>query len=158
MASAFLIDFDQLDLSRTVVSKEQVLKVLKQRGTFEMVDGLLHFDVSSDIVVGFKEIVAGDWWTGDHIPGRPLFPGVLMIEAAAQICTYDFMARSEDKDVFVGFGGLNNTRFRRTVEPGCRLVMAGKLMRSRSRMFTYQAQGFVDQQLVFEAEIMGVVV
>ena len=87
-----------------------------------------------------------------------MFPGVLMIEAAAQICTYDFMARSEDKDVFVGFGGLNNTRFRRTVEPGCRLVMAGKLMRSRSRMFTYQAQGFVDQQLVFEAEIMGVVV
>lgn len=158
MASAPLIDFDKLDLSKTVVTKAQALEVLQQRGTFEMVDGLLHFEPGSELVVGYKDVRSDDWWAADHIPGRPLFPGVLMIEAAAQICTFDFMHRSEDRNVFVGFGGLNNARFRRTVEPDCRLIFAGKLLRSRSTMFTYQAQGFVDQKLVFEAEIMGVVV
>lgn len=158
MASEPLIDFETLDLSKTVVTKAEVLKVLQQRGRFEMVDGLLYFDTEGDLVVGYKDIVAGDWWTTDHIPGRPLFPGVLMIEASAQVCTFDFMHRTEHKDIFVGFGGVNNTRFRATVEPGCRLVIAGQLQRIRSRMFTYQAQGFVDQKMVFESEILGVVV
>ncbi len=158
MASEPLIDFENLDLSKTVVTKEGVLAVLQQRGRFEMVDGLLHFDPAGDLVVGYKEILADDWWTTDHIPGRPLFPGVLMIEAAAQICTFDFMHRTDNKDIFVGFGGVNNTRFRATVEPGCRLLIAGKLQRIRSRMFTYAAQGFVDRKMVFESEVLGVVV
>ena len=158
MAAEPLIDFDQLDLSKTVVTKAQALEVLKQRGTFEMVDGLLHFEPGSDLVVGYKDIKSDDWWATDHIPGRPLFPGVLMIEAAAQICTFDFMHRDVSKDVFVGFGGLNGARFRRTVEPDCRMIFAGALKRCRSNMFTYNTQGFVDRKLVFEAEIMGVVV
>lgn len=158
MASQPLIDFDTFDLSKTVVQKAEVLEVLQQRGRFEMVDGLLHFDTSGDIVVGYKDVRKDDWWASDHIPGRPLFPGVMMIEASAQICTFDFMHRSEKKDIFVGFGGINNTRFRATVEPDCRLVIVGKLARIRSRMFTYQAQGFVDQKMVFESEVLGVVV
>ena len=53
MAAEPLIDFDQLDLSKTVVTKAQALEVLKQRGTFEMVDGLLHFEPGSGLVVGY---------------------------------------------------------------------------------------------------------
>jgi 3-hydroxyacyl-[acyl-carrier-protein] dehydratase len=158
MASPPLIDFDAYDLSKTVVTKAQVLEVLQQRNRFEMVDGLLHFDPTGEIVIGYKEVRSDDWWTTDHIPGRPLFPGVMMIEASAQICTYDFMHRTENKDIFVGFGGVNNTRFRATVEPDCRLVIVGKLERIRSRMFTYQAQGCVDRKMVFESEVLGVVV
>ena len=159
MASAPLIDVSTLDHDNVVVTKAQVLEVLRQRGRFEMVDGLLHFDPTGDLVVGFKEIRSDDWWCEDHIPGRPLFPGVMMLEHAAQICTYDFMHRPEaNPDSFVGFGGVNQTRFRGTVVPDCRLVTVGKLVRIRSRMFTYQAQGFVEDKLVFETEVLGVVV
>jgi len=159
MASQPLIDLDAFDLSRTVVTKDEVLQTLRQRGRFEMVDGLLHFDPAGDLVVGYKEIRSGDWWCDDHIPGRPLFPGVMMLESAAQICTYDFMHRPEaNPEAFVGFGGMNHTRFRGTVVPDCRLVIVGKLERIRSRMFTYSAQGFVEKKMVFETEVLGVVV
>lgn len=158
MASAPLIDFNDYDLTKTVVTKAEALLLLKQRGRFEMVDGLLHIDPSGEIVIGYKDIRKDDWWAEDHIPGRPLFPGVLMIESAAQICTYDFMKRNDNENVFVGFGGVNNTRFRATVEPDCRLITVGRLVRMRSRMFTYQVQGFVKDRMVFEAEILGVVV
>jgi 3-hydroxyacyl-[acyl-carrier-protein] dehydratase len=160
------IDFDALDLSRDVVTKAEVLEVLKQRGRFEQVDGILHLDGPGGWIVGYKNITAGDWWTHDHIPGRPLFPGVLMIESAAQMCTYHFMrSQNVPASTFVGFGGLDDVRFRAAVVPDCRLVIAGHVQRVRSGMFVYDAKGYVwkgagggDRQLAFEAVIKGVIV
>lgn len=159
MPTTPLLDFDALDLSRSVVPMEDVRKICKQRGQLEMLDGVLHFDLESDLVVGYKDVRADDWWAPFHIPGRPVFPGALMIEAAAQLCTYHFIHRRPDLDgAFVGFGGLDNTRFRAVVEPDCRLILAGRCARIRSRMFTYQTQGYVDRRLVFESDVLGVVV
>ena len=160
MATEPILDFDSVDLSEVIVSKEGVLEHLKQRGTFEMLDGILHRSEEDNLIVGFKEIRKEDWWAKDHIPGRPLFPGALMVEGGAQLCTFDFLMRKTDrpKDQFIGFGGMNNTRFRAAVEPDCRLIMAGRVERIRSRMFIYYCQGFVDRTLAFETEIQGVVV
>jgi 3-hydroxymyristoyl/3-hydroxydecanoyl-(acyl carrier protein) dehydratase len=154
-----LIDFDAVDLSRDVVSMDEVRQACKQRNRFEMLDGVLHFDLEGNRIVGYKDIHADDWWASDHIPGRPIFPGVLQCEGAAQLCTYDFMQRNEaHKDSFVGFAGMNKTRFRGIVVPPSRLIWAAEVRNIRSKMFTYYAQGFVDRKLVFETEIMGVVV
>ncbi len=159
MAREPILDFDAIDLTKTVVEKAGILEVLKQRGTFEMVDGILHLDTEGNLIVGYKEIRADDWWASDHIPERPLFPGALMIEGAAQLCTFDFLQRRPEMvGQFVGFGGLNETRFRAAVEPECRLIMAGRVDRIRSRMFHYYAQGFVDRTLAFETQIMGVII
>ncbi len=159
MPTTPLVDFDTLDLSRTVVPMDEVRTVCKQRGQFEMLDGVLHFDLASDLIVGFKDVRSDDWWVPYHIPGRPVFPGALMIEGAAQLCTYHFIHRRPDLEgAFVGFGGLDRTRFRASVEPDCRLILAGRCSRIRSRMFTYAVQGFVDRRLVFESDVMGVVV
>jgi 3-hydroxyacyl-[acyl-carrier-protein] dehydratase len=154
-----LIDFDAIDLSTVVMPIEAIREICKQRGQFEMLDGILHVDPATDLVVGFKEIRADDWWAPFHIPGRPVFPGALMIEAVAQLCTCHFLQRRPDLEgSFVGFGGLDKTRFRATVLPDCRLLLVGRCIRLRSRMFTYAAQAFVERQLVFETEVMGVVV
>ena len=159
MPSEPLIDFDTIDLSQEAVSMDAVREVCKQRGQFEMLDGIVHFDLERDLVVGYKDIRSDDWWAQYHIPGRPIFPGALMIEGSAQLCTFHFIhRRPELAGAFVGFGGVDKTRFRATVEPDCRLILAGRCARIRSRMFTYQAQGYVDRKLVFESEIMGVVV
>jgi len=159
VSSPLLIDFDALDLSRTIVPVEGIRKALKQRGRFEMLHGILHFDLEGRLVVGYRDIVRDDWWAEDHIPGRPIFPGALQIEGAAQLCTFDFIHRRSDLDgAFVGFAGVNETRFRGLIEPPSRLLWAGRLLRMRTSMFTYAAQAFVEQKLVFETEIMGVVV
>ncbi len=159
MASEPLVDFDQIDLSRVRFGKEELRAGLKQRGKFEMLDGILHLDLESDLIVGFKEIRSDDWWTSDHIPGRPIFPGALMIEGAAQLVTFDFLQRRPEMlGQFMGFGGVNDTRFRAPVEPDCRFLLAGRIHRIRSRMFHYRAQGFVERTLVFETEVIGVIV
>ncbi|QDU68264.1 3-hydroxyacyl-ACP dehydratase FabZ family protein [Engelhardtia mirabilis] len=159
MAAEPIVPASLLDASTIVADKPKVLETLQQRGRFEMVDAIVHMDLEGGTIVGIKEITAGDWWTHDHIPGRPLFPGVLMIEAAAQVCTYHFLHFRKDLEgQFVGFGGVDNVRFRAAVQPGVTMFFAGRVVRVRSRMFTYKAQGFVDGQLVFEAEILGVVV
>ena len=152
------MDLAGLDLAQTQIPAEDIYATLSQAGRFALLDGILHFDLDSDLVVGFKDIRADDWWADDHIPGRPLFPGVLMIEAAAQMCSYDFMRRTLDFKGFIGFGGVDGTRFRGTVQPPSRLILAARSKRLRSTMFTYEAQGFVDGKLVFQTEILGVIV
>ncbi len=159
MPATPLIDFETLDLSRVIAGRDELRRVLKQRGTFELLDGILHVAPEGKLIVGYKDIRADDWWSNDHIPGRPIFPGALMIEAAAQLCSYAFSTHAPGmENAFIGFGGLDGTRFRGVVSPPSRMVFVGRLKRFRTRMFTYETQGFVERGLVFESEVIGVVV
>lgn len=159
MPAVPLIDFDALNLDTVQATREDVRKFIMQRGRFEMLDGIVHLDLENDLVISYVDIHADAWWASDHVPGRPLFPGALMIEASAQMCTYDFMQRTPDmKDTFVGFAGVDKVRYRGTVEPECRMYFAGRVTRIRSNMFTYSTQGFVNRKLVYEGDIMGMVV
>ncbi len=156
-----LLDLSTLDLSRTVYQREDMQRILKQRGRFSVVDGVLHLDPPrSDFVVGYVDVSAEDWWATDHIPGRPIFPGVLMVEASAQLGSFDFFRRHPEMELaFIAFTGIDNTRFRATVEPPCRLFLVGRVNRFRVNaskvIFTYQFQGLVDGKVVFETEVTG---
>ena len=159
MPAVPLIDFDALNLDAVHATREEVRGSIMQRGRFEMLDGIAHLDLENDLVVAFIDVHADAWWASDHVPGRPLFPGALMIEAAAQMCTYDFMQRQpEMADTFVGFAGVDKVRFRGTVEPETRMYFAGRVTRIRRSMFTYTTQGFVDRKHVYEGEVMGMIV
>jgi len=159
MPSAPLLDPTTIDFSKPAATREDLLAVLQQRGRFFMLDGVIECDPQSKLVVGYKDIRADDWWAADHIPGRPIFPGALMIEAAAQLCCYHYMKSCHaGEELFVGFGGTDGTRFRGVVQPPSRLVLVGEMRRVRKTLFTYYAQGFVGAELVFESEIMGVAV
>lgn len=160
MPTAHLIDPAQLDFSEVHATREDIREVLRQRDAFEMLDGILQPAAENQPIIGFKDIRADDWWVSGHIPGRPLFPGALMIESGAQVCSYDFLTRHSDgmRDRFLGFGGVDKARFRGVVEPGSRMIFAAEARRLRSRMFTYYVQGFARDELVFETEILGLVV
>ncbi len=158
MATPSLVDVDKLDLTQILYGKDVIRRYCKQRGRLEMLDGIVHEDAEAKLIVGFQDIRADAWWTSDHIPGRPIFPGVLLAEGAAQLCSLDFLRRHPaNEGKFIGFAGLNETRFRGIVEPGVRLYWVGKEHRVRSTVFTYKAEGFVGRTLVFETEVMGTV-
>ena len=85
-----------------------------------------------------------------------MFPGVLMIEAAAQLFSYHVMTKV-DKEGFLGFGGVDDVKFRGQVVPGDRIIMVGKLQDVRSkRRFVGDTQGFVNGKMVYHGAVTGI--
>src|SRR5439155_20441440 len=95
-----------------------------------------------------------EFWVPVHLPGRPLLPGVLMIEAAAQMASYMSLRRSSGVK-FMGFAGARDVKFRGQVVPGDRLILIGKEADFRPRRWICDAQGLVNGTLVFEATIVA---
>jgi 3-hydroxyacyl-[acyl-carrier-protein] dehydratase len=158
MASEPIIDPATLDPNNEALSKEQVLGLNRQRYEFEQLDKLIAFDAEEGMAVGFKHQSEEEFWIRGHIPGRPLMPGVLMIEMAAQVSSLIFHLKFDPEgEKFFGFAGVDKVKFRGSVEPGDDLVMVVKATRLRSRMASFGAQGFVGDKFVFEGEITGVV-
>ena len=90
------------------------------------------------------------------MPGYPLLPGVLMCEAAAQLCSYYTKLQGLGDGDFIGFGGMENVRFRAPVRPGDRLVLIAKVIKFNRRQTIFNVQGFVGTTMVFHADIIGV--
>ena len=160
MSAPLLTDPASLAAAPAILGKPELDAVLPQVNRFRMLDGLLQEAGEDGVLVGFKEIRGDDWWAADHLPGRPIFPGVLQCELAAQLCTWDIVTRqlpeADREGAFIGFGGVDNARFRTAVVPECRLVVAARVEKASRRLWRYQAQGWVGADLAFEAQIMGV--
>ena len=103
---------------------------------------------------GGKTCGADEFWVPGHIPGRPLFPGVLMIEAAAQLASF-YTRNFVGWKGFIGFGGVEETKFRGQVVPPCRLHLLGQLRWNRHGRIGCTVQGLVNGTLVFETGIVG---
>lgn len=158
MASSPILDLSTLDLTQTAVTKEEILAVNAQRDEFEQLDRLISLDLEQGLAVGIKTQRPDEFWTRGHIPGRPIMPGVLMIEMAAQISSVIYHLKFETNGkVFFGFAGVNNVKFRGGVEPGQDLIMVVKAKALRSRMAIFETQGFVEGKMIFEGEVSGVV-
>ncbi|NUO09216.1 MAG: beta-hydroxyacyl-ACP dehydratase [Candidatus Brocadia sp.] len=157
MPQDFLIDLDGLNLNKSVVDIEAIRTVIPHRYEMEQLSGILKFDPEHKIIVGYKDISNNEFWVRGHIPGRPLMPGVLMLEAAAQLCTYYYKKVTQD-DRFLGFGGIDQVKFRGKVMPGDKLILIAKSKELRSRRAIFDAQGVVNGKLVFEGVIIGMVV
>ena len=159
MASVPILDPKTIDTAQTAVTKEEILELNAQREEFEQVDRLISLDLEAGQAVGVKTQRKDEFWTRGHIPGRPIMPGVLMIEMAAQISSVIYHRKFETGGKkFFGFGGVNDVKFRGTVEPGQDLLMVVRAKALRSRMAIFEAQGFVDGKMVFEGEVSGIVI
>ena len=89
------------------------------------------------------------------MPGMPLMPGVIMCEAAAQLSSY-YAVKNKLMDGMMGFGGMEDIRFRGLVRPGDRFVIVTRLLKARRTIITCEFQSFVDQNLVCEGLIKGI--
>lgn len=157
MPHELLTDISSLDINRPIINIEEIRSIIPHRFEMEQLSGILKFDPDNKIIVGFKDISNDEFWIRGHIPGRPLMPGVLMIEAAAQLCTYYYKKTTEDNR-FLGFGGIDKAKFRGKVLPGDKLILIAKNKELRPRRAIFDSQGIVDGKLVFEAVIIGMIV
>jgi 3-hydroxyacyl-[acyl-carrier-protein] dehydratase len=150
------LDLDRLDLDHVLADAEAIRKINPQRFEMEQLTAIVYMDPEQHIVVGYKDVGPDEFWVRGHMPGYPLLPGVLMCEAAAQLCSYYICTNGLMQGDFIGFGGLQDVRFRSPVRPGDRLVLIGKGTKLNRRQAVFNVQGFVGRAMVFHADVLGV--
>lgn len=148
---------DPSDFPQEVIIDQAGLRKLNpQRFEMEQLTAITLLDEERQLVVGYKDLSEDEFWIRGHMPNYPLMPGVLMCEAGAQLSScycrhFGIMAGD-----FIGFGGMDNVRFRGAVYPGQRLWLVGRTAKPNTRRMVFEVQGFVEGQMVFNAEIIGV--
>jgi 3-hydroxyacyl-[acyl-carrier-protein] dehydratase len=150
------LDLGCLDLTKVVAGQSAIHAVNPQRFEMEQLTAIVYVDPSQHVVAGYKDVSADEFWVRGHMPDYPLLPGVLMCEAAAQLCSYYICTNGLMQGDFIGFGGLENVRFRAPVRIGDRLVLVGKAVKLNRRQTIFNVQGFVGSTMVFHADVLGV--
>lgn len=148
------VDLKTIDLDRFMLSREQIEQYLPHRDVMLQLDGVVWHADDFTHAVAVKHVRPDEFWTKGHIPGRPILPGVLMVEAGAQLASIMYYVRVKT-DKFAGFTRIENTAFRGMVVPGDTLYLVSREVKFSPRRFVADLQGVVDDKIVFESRITG---
>lgn len=152
-----IVDPAKIDYTQVVADLEAIRRYNRQRDAMEQLTAIVYDDPEMNLCVGYRDTSAEDFWVAGHMPDMPLLPGVLMCEAAAQLCSFHTCRHDLLGCEVVGFGGLDKVRFRDTVLPGDRLTIVSQITKlRRGRMIVSRFQEFVETRLVCEGEIRAV--
>ena len=152
-----LYDLSTVDFDSPTADIEAIRKYNLQRFEMEQLTAIVLEDAQNYLCIGYKDVTADEFWVRGHMPGMPLMPGVIMLEGAAQMCSYFVQKYELLGAAVVGFGGLEDVRFRDPVLPGDRLVFISQLTKvRRGRMIVCRFQGVVRGDVVVEGGIKGI--
>ena len=151
-----ILDPSQYDLNHVIADIEEIRRYNRQRFEMEQLSAIVYEDLTNAICVGYKDLTSNEFWARGHMPGMPLMPGVIMCEAAAQLSSYYIHRYKLMEADVVGFGGLEDVRFRGVVRPGDRFVIVIRLLKVRRMIMTCEFQCFVNQNMVCEGILKGV--
>ena len=157
MPPQMIYGLDMVDFDRPLFTIEEIRKVNPQRFEMEQLTAILHVDREGNGLIGYKDITPNEFWVRGHMPEFPLMPGVVLCECAAQLA--GFYARKYEllEGDFLGFGGMDEVRFRAPVFVGDRLLIVVKLTKLRpGRRAEFDFQGFVKDKMVFSGRMIGV--
>jgi 3-hydroxyacyl-[acyl-carrier-protein] dehydratase len=157
MPAPALYSFDTFDLEKPIYTIEQIREVNPQRFEMEHLTAIVHIDTEHHGIVGYKDMTPNEFWVRGHMPDFPLCPGVILCEAAAQLGGFYARKYKLLAGDFLGFGGLDEVRFRSPVFVGDRVVIMARIHRVRvNQRAEFDFQGYVNQKMVFSGRQIGV--
>ena len=140
------------------LGRSEIEAILPHRPPFLLIDEVVELEPGSRVVAR-KHVREDEFWTTGHFPGRPVMPGVLIVEAMAQ-CSAVLVLRGipdRDEKLFL-FGGVDKARFRKPVIPGDQLRMECEVLQRRSNTIKVKGVASVDGAMVAEAEMLSIMV
>ena len=150
------VDPLSLDLTKRVADLNAIHAANPHRHEMVMLTAITELDPARHFIVGFKDIGHDEFWVRGHMPGFPVFPGVLMCEAAAQLSGYYGTSQGITAGRMMGLGAIEQSKFRRMVRPGDRLVLVGHGLKIDRRLMRFHVRGYVDGEMAFETVVTGV--
>jgi 3-hydroxyacyl-[acyl-carrier-protein] dehydratase len=139
-----------------MIDIHEILKRLPHRYPFLLVDRVLVLEPGKTIKA-LKNVTINEPYFIGHFPQRPVMPGVLILEALAQVSAilgFETQGKVLDDKTVVYFVGIDNARFKRPVEPGDQLELESTILRYKSGIFKFATRAFVSGELAAEAELM----
>ena len=149
-----LFDLTEINLDDVAADVDAIEAVNPHKGDMRHLDRVVWWNEDRTRAVGLKFVRDDEFWVPGHIPGRPIFPGVLQVESAAQLSSFVHRTRYPDQS-FLGFTRLTDCSFRGQVVPGDKFVILTKEFKANKRRFVSDVQGLVRDKIVFEARITG---
>tara|TARA_Y100000758_G_scaffold283629_1_gene232562 strand:+ start:3570 stop:4085 length:516 start_codon:yes stop_codon:yes gene_type:complete len=156
-AKDFIVDLSQIDLDTTIADADEIARLNPQRFEMAQLTAVIYENLDDHTCVGYKDITDEEFWVRGHMPEFALMPGVIMLEAIAQCCSF-FCQRNDLLGAdMIGFGGLEEVRFRDPVTPGDRLYLICKMVRvRRGRLIVCRFQGVVGESICVEGLLKGI--
>ena len=132
----------------------EIQKILPHRHPFLLIDSIVELEPGKR-VVGIKDVTDKEFWVPGHFPGRPLMPGVLILEALAQTgAVLVLLGTGMPESKLLLFAGVEDGRFRRPVQPGDQLRLECEVLQARSSACKMRGRAFVDGKLVAEGVVL----
>jgi len=134
----------------------EILNTLPHRYPFVLVDRVLEMEEGQSITA-LKNVTINEPFFQGHFPGQPVMPGVLIMEALAQVgAIMAYLSMGEDgADKLVYFAGMDKVRFRKKVTPGDQLILKVETVRKKMRIWTLEGKAYVDGKIAAEARLMA---
>jgi 3-hydroxyacyl-[acyl-carrier-protein] dehydratase len=137
-----------------MIEIDEILTLLPHAFPFLLVDRIVEYEPVKRIV-GIKNVTFNEPFFPGHFPGKPIMPGVLIIEALAQTGGILAFKSFPSKKGNVRFVGIDNARFRKPVTPGDQLKLVLEVLKHRKEIWIFEGQAFVDDKRVAEARLMA---
>lgn len=149
-----LFETDGVDLSACVADRESIAGVIPHRYEMALLDKIVWASEDYTRGIGSVRVTGEEFWVRGHFPNRPMLPGVLMVEAGAQLSCWLWQKR-QTKPCLAAFLRIENAVFRQSVTVGDEMFVLCREIKATPRRFFTDIQGIVNDQICFEAKISG---
>lgn len=138
-----------------ILYPEDICKIIPHRYPFLFVDRII--ELSDTKAIGVKNVSMNEWYFQGHFPGRPVMPGVLIVEAMAQVGGVLILHKEGNRGKIAYFMSIENVKFRKAVRPGCQLILQVEVLKIKGKVARLEGKAFVNGKVVTEGTFMSTI-